>query len=228
MRRAFHGTRYEFPSTAEGYKQRDELDAAIIQAQPERGTHTYEDNGVLYLSVWRPLYNEPYIAPAIARNYPSTTHGRSAERLVYERMLYEDTYVPEPVREIVKPELSAEQKETRGYLFKQYGLAHLLEPTPTPTQPPMTIHDELKAMNPKPKTEFNMQKKPAPTPWYGWLILLAIIGLIVWSQMPKKPPTPRELKKQEMKDLSDALRKCEGVSEKLQSACKEIELEKQR
>jgi hypothetical protein len=143
-------------------------------------------------------------------------------------MLYEDTYVPEPVGEIAEPEISAEQKEMRASLFKQCGLAHLLEPSPTPTQPPMTIHDEAMNSKPKPKIEFNMQKKPAPTPWYGWLILLAIIGLIVWSQMPEKPPTPRELKKQEMKDLSDALRKCEGVSEKLQSACKEIELEKQQ
>lgn len=164
MRRAFHGTRYEFPSTAEGHKQRDELDAAITQAQPERGTHTYEDDGVLYLSVWRPLSNEPYIAPAIARNYPSTTHGRPAERLVYERMLYEDTYVPEPVSEIAEPEISAEQKEMRAYLFKQYGLAHLSEPTSTPTQPPVTIHDEPKATASKSKTEFNRQKKRAPTP----------------------------------------------------------------
>jgi hypothetical protein len=215
MRMAFHGIRYEFPATGEGYKQRHELDAAITLAQPERHTHTYENGGVLYLSVWLPLgdeaYDEPYIAPAVARNYPSTIHGRPAERLAYERMLYDDTYVPDTmplhqaVHEISKLEFSDEHKRKVREL----------------------LDERLRAREQTRKTPI-FRKSDVHTPWYGWLLLLAIIGLIVWSQMPEKPPTPQELKKQEMKDLSDALRKCEGVSEKLQSECKEIELEKQQ
>lgn len=102
MRMRFHGTRYEFANTAEDARQRDELEAAITLAQPERHTHTYEWEGLLYLSVWRPLSEEPYVAPVIARGVPFVNEGTEREMLVYDKMLYDDNYVAPPVVEPVE------------------------------------------------------------------------------------------------------------------------------
>jgi hypothetical protein len=72
------------------------------------------------------------------------------------------------------------------------------------------------------------RQSSSQTKWYGWLILAAIIGLIVWRSMPEKQLTPAELQRLSEKadrwELQQAQKKCEDMEDsKLYNACVETE-----
>jgi hypothetical protein len=66
-----------------------------------------------------------------------------------------------------------------------------------------------------------MSSRQEKSSWYGWLILVAIVGLIIWSQMPDKPPTRQDKMTEYRQALDRTHRVCDSdmVPDRLRNAC---------